>query len=287
MSIGFIGLGNIGKPMARRLLALSEPVWVYDLAPAPLAELKALGARAAATPAEMARECRVIGLCVRDDRDVDALLQGTEGLLAQAQAGTVIAIHSTVTQASVLRWAQQGRARSVDVIDAPITGGASGAEAGTLCYMIGGDAEIVERCRPVFATSGSKIIHAGALGAGIALKLCNNLMTYAAYAAIDEALALARAGGLADGQLIEVGRANGVVTPQMEAFVGNREKFVAQGDEALQRYFGPFAALARKDLAAALASAKSLDLELPLAVRIQERIEDAFMKSAALKRKRT
>jgi 3-hydroxyisobutyrate dehydrogenase-like beta-hydroxyacid dehydrogenase len=286
MSIGFIGLGNIGKPMARHLLALSEPVWVYDLASAPVAELKALGARAAATPAELAGECRVIGLCVRDDRDVDALLQGADGLLAQARADTVIAVHSTVTQASVLRWAEQGRARGVHVIDAPITGGASGAEAGTLCYMIGGDAEIVERCRPVFATSGSKLIHAGGLGAGVALKLCNNLMTYAAFAAIDEAVKLAHAGGLAHELLIEVGRANGVVTPQMEAFFGNREKLAAQGEEVLQRHFGPFAALAKKDLAAVLASAESLGLQLPLTVRVEERMDAAFLKSSARDGKR-
>jgi 3-hydroxyisobutyrate dehydrogenase-like beta-hydroxyacid dehydrogenase len=261
-------------------------VWVYDLASAPVAELKARGARVAATPAELAGECRVIGLCVRDDRDVDALLQGADGLLAQARADTVIAVHSTVTQASVLRWAEQGRARGVHVIDAPITGGASGAEAGTLCYMIGGDAEIVERCRPVFATSGSKLIHAGGLGAGVALKLCNNLMTYAAFAAIDEAVKLAHAGGLAHELLIEVGRANGVVTPQMEAFFGNREKLAAQGEEVLQRHFGPFAALAKKDLAAVLASAESLGLQLPLTVRVEERMDAAFLKSSARDGKR-
>jgi 3-hydroxyisobutyrate dehydrogenase-like beta-hydroxyacid dehydrogenase len=142
--------------------------------------------------------------------------------------------------------------------------------------MVGGPGEIVERCRPVFETSAQKIIHAGALGAGIALKLCNNLMTYAAFSAIHEAAALARASGLALDLLIEVGRSNGVVTPQMQAFVENRSRLSAAGTDVLVKNFGPFAELGKKDLAAALASAAQLNLRLPLTAGLVETIEDAF-----------
>ena len=277
MSVGFIGLGNIGKPMAGRLLSLQEPVWVYDVAPGPVAELAALGARAASDPRSLARECRIIGLCVRDEQDVESLLSGADGLLANVRPDSAIAVHSTVSQAAILRWAAQARARDVHLIDAPITGGANGAAAATLCYMVGGTVDIVERCRPVFGTSGNRIIHAGATGAGIALKLCNNLMTYAAFTAIHEAAALARAGGLAVELLVEVGRANGVVTPQMEAFLNNRDQLAAQGPAALRQFSASFGALGRKDLAAALVSAARLGLSLPATATVHELIEAVFM----------
>lgn len=276
MSLGFIGLGNIGKPMARHLFKLGEPLYVHDVAQGPLDELVGLGARTA-TPRAMAAECRIIGLCVRDDGDVESLLDGADGLLRNMAANSVVAVHSTVTQAALLRWSRQAAERGIHLIDAPITGGASGAEAATLAYMVGGPAEIVERCRPVFATSGRKVIHAGPVGTGIALKLCNNLMTYAAFAAMHEADALARVGGLDPALLIEVGRANGVVTPQMEAFIGNRCKLSAAGAEAVRKAFGPFAALGRKDLAAALSSAAHLGLELPVTARVAEIIEAVFL----------
>lgn len=281
MAIGFIGLGNIGKPIARQLLKLGEPLWVRDVEVGPVAELVKLGARRAERPADIARNCRHVGICVRDDQDVEYLLYGSAGvgpgLFESASAGTVIAVHSTVTYDSMMRWARHASARGIHLVDAPITGGAQGAEAGTLCYMVGGTSEVIERCRPVFATSGSKLVHAGATGAGIMLKLCNNVMTYSAFAAIDEAARLARAGGLTLEMLIEVGRSNGVVTPQMESFMNNREQLSAMGLETLVKAFAPFGALGRKDLAAALGSAKKLGIELPAAERVHEIIEDVFL----------
>ena len=280
MSLGFIGLGNIGKPMARHLLKLGEPVHVHDVAQAPLRELAALGAHAS-SPAAMAAQCRLIGLCVRDEADVESLLHGPDGLLQHMAAGGVIAVHSTVAQAAILRWSRLAAQRGIQLIDAPISGGAGGAEAATLSYMVGGPAETVGRCRPVFASSGNNIIHAGPTGAGIALKLCNNLMSYAAFAAIHEADALARAGGLDPALLLAVGRANGVVTPQMEAFIGNRARVAAAGAEALRKNFAPFGALGAKDLAAALASAAQLGLKLPATERVAQIIEAVFVDAAA------
>lgn len=275
MSIGFIGLGNIGKPMARHLLKLGEPVCVHDLAQAPLRELAGLGAQVMA-PRLMAQQCRLIGLCVRDEGEVECLLHGDEGLLQGMAPDSIIAVHSTVAQAAILRWSRQAALRRVHLLDAPITGGAAGAEAADLVYLVGGAKELVERCRAVFATSGRSIIHAGPVGAGIALKLCNNLMSYAAFAAMHEADTLARAAGLDPALLLEVGRANGVVTPQMEAFVGNRAKAAAAGPAALRRAFAPFGALAAKDLAAALDSAAQLDLPLPLTERVAQVVEAVF-----------
>jgi 3-hydroxyisobutyrate dehydrogenase len=198
-------------------------------------------------------------------------------LLAALAPDSIIAVHSTVTQAAVLEWVAQARARGIHLLDAPITGGAAAAESATLTYMVGGDAALVERCRPVFMTSGAKLVHAGPAGSGILLKLCNNLMTYAAFAAIHEADHLARAGGLDPALLAEVGRSNGVVTAQMEAFMTNRGKLANAGTQVLHRVFAPFAALAGKDLAAALASARELQQQLPVTERVAAVIEKVFL----------
>jgi 3-hydroxyisobutyrate dehydrogenase len=275
MSIGFIGLGNIGRPMACQLLKFGEVLWVYDVAAAAVAELAARGARAGTRVRDLAERCRIIGVCVRDEREVSSVLHGDDGLLAHAQPDAIIAVHSTVNQAAILEWAGQARERSIHLLDAPITGGAAGAEAATLTYMVGGASEVVERCRALFLTSGQKIIHAGPVGTGILLKLCNNLMTYAAFAAADEAGRLAAAGGLDRGLLAEVGRGNGVMTPQMEAFLNNRSQLAAAGK--LRQGFAPFAGLARKDLAAALTSARELRLALPSTERVAEIIEQVFL----------
>ena len=277
MSVGFIGLGNIGRPIAVQLLKLGEELWVYDLAAAAVTELTSRGARPAADAREIAARCGIVGVCVRDEAEVEALLHGESGLLSNMAADSVIAVHSTVTQAAILRWARAARDHGVHLIDAPVTGGAAAAETATLTYMVGGEAPVIERCRALFMSSGKKLIHAGPVGAGILLKLCNNLMTYAALAAVHEADRLARAGGLDPALLGEVGRSNGVVTAQMEAFLANRGKLAAMGTQTLQQAFRPFAALARKDLAAALASAAALQLALPATERVAEIIEAVFL----------
>ena len=277
MKTGFIGLGNIGKPMAKRLARSEFPLTVFDINPVACEELAKLGAAVAKTPAALARDADVIGICVRDDNDVKSVMLGDAGLLATARAGTVIAIHSTVTQATVLAMAEAGRGKGVVVIDAPITGGAGGAENGTLCYMVGGDAAVVEKVRPVFMTSAQKVIHAGDLGAGIALKLCNNLVTYAEFIAIHEASKLAEAAGLSLAVLGEVGQANGVITPQMQMFIENRNALFKGCSEAdFKAIFGGFAALGVKDLQAALASAAELGIELPATTVNQTLIEKVF-----------
>lgn len=279
--VGFIGLGNIGKPIAKHLLKLGRPVWVHDVEVGPVAELVKLGAQRAHTPAELVKECSHIGICVRDTPDVEQLLYGSAGSgrgLLEARAGTVIAVHSTVTHEAMMRWARHAQMRGIHLVDAPITGGASGAEAATLCYMVGATPEVFALSQPVFATSSSKQVHAGDTGTGIALKLCNNIMTYAAFTAIDEAARLAKAGGLTADMLIEVGRSNGVVTPQMEAFFTNREQIAEKGGpEMLKKAFAPFGALGRKDLTAALESAEKLGVDLAATERVREIIEDVFL----------
>lgn len=277
-TVGFIGLGNIGKPMAQHLINDAMQLVVHDVAASVVEELVAAGASAAATPAELASQCVHIGICVRDDNDVDNILYGDNGLLATAKPDTVIAIHSTVTQDALKKWYADATAKGVHLLDAPMTGGQAVAEEGKLCYMVGGDAAIVERCRPFLETSGIKIIHTGGLGTGMALKLCNNFLTWSEYALMSEAVRLAHACGLDPELLREVGKSNGVVNEGMWYMVWGRdmllEKHSPEELDTMQN--GIFGRLGRKDLQCALDSAATLDVYMPLAEIVRDKIEDVF-----------
>ena len=276
--IGFIGLGNIGKPMAKHLIKDVFDVYVYDVFEKPRQELAKLGATAVSNPKDMFQVCDHVGLCVRDGKDVESLLYGNDGILANAKAGTVIAIHSTVHRSEILKWYTEGKAKNITIIDAPITGGASGAEKGTLCYMVGADAATFEKCRPVFETSADKIIHAGEVGIGIVLKLCNNLITYAQFTAIAEASKLAKSCGLSETVLREVGKSNGVINEQMHTFISGRNGCLPTcTPEQMEQIFGPFAKLGEKDLDCALAAAKEAGLELTATQLVRSLIADVYL----------
>ena len=182
-------------------------------------ELVEAGAVGAVSPADLARTSDVIGICVRNDDDVRAVVSGPEGLLSGAASGAVIAIHSTVLPSTVLEIGKFAAEQDVGVIDACVTGGAGGADQGTLTYMVGGTVEHLERCRPALDTSAAKIIHTGELGSGAGTKLCNNLMTYLGFLSAFEATSLARSAGLSDEALESVTRSNGNMTDQMMAFL--------------------------------------------------------------------
>jgi len=165
-SIGFVGLGNIGKPMAVNLVHDGFHLYVYDVLKTSCEELANRGAKISENPAEMARSCDII---------------------------------CTIRKSTLLRLADEARGHNVYLLDAAISGGAAGAEQRNLCYMVGCPAELLERCRPIFESSAAKIIHAGDVGAGLTLKLCNNLITYASFVAIHESARLAQASGLKRG----------------------------------------------------------------------------------------
>jgi 3-hydroxyisobutyrate dehydrogenase len=274
MSVGFIGLGNIGKPMAMHWASAKQSLVVFDVLPQAAADLVAAGAKAAATVADLAREAQIIGICVRDDKDVEQVLYGSGGILDNARPGTVVLIHSTVKQESILRWHEQGKAKSMHIIDASVT---RATEPNKFCYMLGGDAAVVDRCRALLAAGGNAVVHAGPIGAAIALKLCNNMMTYASFIAVHEAYKLARAFGIDPELLHQVSNTNGVITPSMAGFIRARGQIAKQGEAVLQAAFGPHGALGKKDMAAALQSAKKFEVSLPGAQKTEELIADVFV----------
>ncbi len=279
-AVGFIGLGNIGFPMAQNIVDSQFDAIVYDVFDEPKQRLAERGAKTAATPADVAKHADIIGLCVRDDNDVNNVLYGEEGLFENGKENTIIAIHSTVAQASVLRWAEDAKKYHMHVVDAPVTGGAHGAEEKNLCYMLGGSEEVLKRLEPVINTSAKKIVYAGKTGSGIALKLCNNMINYSAFAAIDEAVRLAESCGLNPELVYEVGEANGIVTDLMKRFITGREGFKpVLSDKEFDEVFGPFEKLAEKDLDAALQTAESKQINLPAIKKLREIIYGVFYKT--------
>jgi 3-hydroxyisobutyrate dehydrogenase-like beta-hydroxyacid dehydrogenase len=274
MSVGFIGLGNIGKPMAMHWARGKQPLVVFDVMPQATADLVAAGAKSAATVAELARAAQIIGICVRDDKEVEQVLSGAGCILDNAKPGTVILIHSTVKQESILDWHERGRAKSMQIIDASVT---RAVEPNKFCYMLGGDAGVVDQCRALLVTGGNTVVHAGPVGSAIALKLCNNMMTYASFIAIHEAYKLARAFDIDPELLHQVSKANGVITPSMGNFIHARTQIAQQGEAVLQGAFGPHGALGKKDMAAALQSAKKRNISLPGAEKTEELIADVFV----------
>jgi 3-hydroxyisobutyrate dehydrogenase-like beta-hydroxyacid dehydrogenase len=143
--------------------------------------------------------------------------------------------------------------------------------------MLGGEAALTDRCRTLLTTGGNAVVHAGPVGAAIALKLCNNMMTYASFVAIHEAYILARAFELDPELLHQVSSVNGVITPSMAAFIRSRDQVAKQGAAAVQAAFGPHGANGKKDMAAALQSAKRLEVSLPGAQKTAELVDDVFV----------
>ena len=189
----------------------------------------------------------------------------------------MIAVHSTVTQAELLHWAEEARKRGLKLIDVPMTGGAAKSEEGTLCYMVGGTEDDLADVTPVLETSAEKIVHAGPLGSGIALKLCNNFMQYTSFTMLAEAARLADACGLSLDVIAQVGSSNGVVDPQSVTFVNGRNGLApACTDEQMVEIMEWAVILAHKDLDACLATAAEKGVVMPTAEFIRERIDRVF-----------
>ena len=269
---GFIGLGNQGKPIAAHLAPRGLATIVYDIVPGPVAELVAGGAKAAKTPREVGQNADVVGICVPEDEHVRAVVFGENGLLAGMQKGGVILIHSTVLPETVEAVHAAGAKQGVDVMDACVTGGADRAAARRLVYMIGGPETTISKIKPYLeATTDVPWIHAGPLGCGAKLKLCNNLNTYILFAAASESVRLAKASGLSPEVLEQVARANGQFTDMTLAFLSTKKlPDSVLGSDKYQQLMKNHTNIAEKDLAWALALAKKSDVSLPMGALVSQ-----------------
>jgi 3-hydroxyisobutyrate dehydrogenase len=279
---GFIGLGNIGKPMASHLAPAGFETTVFDIDDAPVQELVGGGAGAASSPREVGERADVIGVCVPNDEHVRAVVAGEEGILAGAAPGTVIAIHSTVLPRTVQALAEGAAAQGVVVLDACVTGGDQRAAAGTLTYLVGGDDAAIEAVRPFLEPSSENIIVAGALGDGAKLKLAINALTYIQWAAAYEAFSLAKASGLDPAVFEEAGCANGQLTELQTRFlISHKLPEEAAASEGFQNLVRGHMRTAEKDLSWALQLARESGIALPVTGLVSQlmariyRVDDA------------
>lgn len=190
MNIAFLGLGAIGRPMAARIAAAGLPLTVWNRTASRAEEFaREAGARQAATPADAARDADVVITCLPTSRDVAGLLDGPDGLIAGMREGTTLVDCTSGDPATSRAMHAKLAARNIEFIDAPVSGGTTGAQKGTLTIMVGGDATTLERVRPVLETFGQKIVHCGDVGAGDAVKAVNNALLATHILAAAEGLA--------------------------------------------------------------------------------------------------
>ena len=194
--IGFIGLGIMGRGMARNLLKAGFEVHVWNRTPGRMDELAAEGAVKAADPAGVASRCEIVMICVSDTPDVQAVIFGPRGIIEGAKPGALVIDLSTISPQATRDIASRLQEIGVHTIDAPVSGGSEGAAQGTLTLMVGGGAEDVERAMPFFRAIGKRITHVGDHGAGQMVKLVNQILVVGHAMAMSEALLFAQAGGL-------------------------------------------------------------------------------------------
>lgn len=263
MKTGFVGLGNLGMPLARTLLRGDWPVTVYDVHPGRVSECADAGADAAGSLADLA-DCTLVALAVPDDDAVDRVLNGGpdgDGLFGRLAAGSVVVLHSTVLPNTAGRLAEQGARHEVGVLDAPVSGGPERADAGDLTVMVGGDAEAFERARALLETVGSHVSHVGPSGAGSAVKLANQLMMFSALAGVHEALDLAGSCGVPAERVLEItrtGLGDSWVARNLDFFDRMAADYDRVGTPVRERSWS-------KDLWDVVVTARDHDLRLPVA----------------------
>lgn len=261
VTLGYIGLGKMGAPMARRLTDWPGGVTVFDIR----AETVTALARAGATPAGSVADVAgadLISVTVLDDAQVRAVVGE---LRAHARPGTVIAIHSTISDTTAVELADELRGHGLHFVDAPVSGGAPGADRGALATMVGADDDVFARIREPFGCWASLIVHAGPPGAGTRMKLARNLLHFIAFNAAAEAQRLAEACGLDITALGRVVRHTDAITGGPGAIMLRDKTARIDPDDFWYPIMNHVRGLGEKDLGLALALGAERGVDLPLA----------------------
>ncbi|HSB70710.1 MAG TPA: NAD(P)-dependent oxidoreductase [Burkholderiales bacterium] len=260
--IGFIGLGLMGQPMARRLLETGHPLTVWNRTAGKAKTLLASGAAWADSPKALARASDVVITMVTDSAASEQLACAPGGILDGAPPGSILIDMSSITPETSRSIAERARAKGIAMLDAPVTGAPRLASEGKLGIMVGGPREIFERCLPILHAMGVKIVYAGGNGMGATLKLVNNLILGVAIHASAEALVLAAKAGLDPQSVIEITSVGGARTGAMET----------RGPRMVTRDFSPHFSVSNmyKDLSNALMLAEQCGVSLPVASAARE-----------------
>ena len=254
-SVGLIGLGLMGRPIAANLLKKGFSLTVWNRTASRAQDLASQGAKVAATPQEAAAASDVLIMIVSDPPAVEQVLWGKDGVFAGIRRGSVLVDSSTISPDLARRSATAAAELGIEYLDAPVTGGTWGAEKGELVMMVGGATETLKRVEPIFEAIAKRWFHLGPAGAGQTVKLAMNLLLALEVEAFAEALALTQAGGVAGERLVEV----------MQASMGRAPVLDVKAPLLLERKYPPSfpLRLMHKDMLLALELAKQLGVSLP------------------------
>jgi 3-hydroxyisobutyrate dehydrogenase-like beta-hydroxyacid dehydrogenase len=261
LRLGYIGLGNMGAPMATKMTEWPGGVTVYDIRTEAMTPLVEKGASLADSVADIAA-ADIVHVTVLDDAQVREVVSE---LAAHAKPGTVIAIHSTIGDGTAAELAEALRPQGIHVVDAPVSGGAAAAARGELATMVGADREVYERIKPAFKHWAAMVIHAGEPGAGTRMKLARNMLTFTSYVAACEAMKLAEAAGLDLQALGRVVRHTDALTSGPGAIMVREDMKDLEPGNFLYEPFLHTRGLGEKDLSLALALGEAVSIDLPLA----------------------
>jgi 2-hydroxy-3-oxopropionate reductase len=261
-NLGFIGLGIMGNPMARHLLAGGNRVYVFNRSPGPVAALREKGAVACTGAKEVAERTDVIFIMVPDTPDVEKVLFGPDGVAEGLRKGAVVVDMSSISPIETKIFARRLEAMGAEMLDAPVSGGQIGAENGTLSIMVGGKPEIFDRVRPFFELMGKNIVHIGPNGDGQTCKVANQIVVALTIEAVGEALLLASKAGADPSRVREA---------LLGGFAQSRILEV-HGERMIKRTFQPGfrIGLHQKDLNLALQTARAIGVSLPGTALAQE-----------------
>jgi 3-hydroxyisobutyrate dehydrogenase-like beta-hydroxyacid dehydrogenase len=266
-AVGFIGLGQMGAPMATRLAGWPGGLIVFDARPEAILPLAEAGAKAAGSVADVVAAAGIISVMVRDDDQVREVVRA----VAQAPAPTaadrpvIVAVHATIGPGTAAELADEVAGTGVEVVDAPVSGGFMGAQAGRLAVMLGGSRVAYERCREPFGCWADLIMHMGPVGAGTRAKLARNLLHFAAFTAAAEAQRLAEAAGIDLRKLGRVVRHSDAVTGGAGSIMLRPTTAPLDRDDPLREILEHVRALGEKDLSLALELGAGLGVDLPMA----------------------
>lgn len=250
MKVAFIGLGIMGRPMAKNLAAAGNDVKVWNRTPKDVE-----GARRAATPGEAADGVDVVWMCVSDTAAVERVLFAEDGVESRLRPGTIVVDSSTISPVETLKFAERVRAKGADYVDAPITGSKIGAESAQLIFMVGGKDETLKRLGPLFAQMGKKVVHMGETGKGQASKIALNLQIAMIYEGFIEGFSLATKLGVDPQRFVELVQN----TMVRSGVVDYKAQFVLNRD-----YTPNFPLrLMHKDLRLVRDASKAVDMQMP------------------------
>jgi 3-hydroxyisobutyrate dehydrogenase-like beta-hydroxyacid dehydrogenase len=276
--VGFVGLGTMGRGMARRLVAAGLAVEVYDVNQVAVDELVAAGATAAESLESLGATREVLAIAVVDDEQVRTVLgiPHKSGLLAHAASGTVVLIHSTIHPDMCRELAELARLMDVTVLDAPMTGNPGAAATGRLSMMVGGDAAALERARPALVAYAAQITHLGPVGTGQAAKIANNLAIAITLRGVREALALAEALGISTDAMLPLLASGGA-----DSWVARNWRTIGETADGYPGGAQGLSDLTRKDVALALDLAYRAGVAIPTGALSSQLLADAYLAAEA------